>query len=661
MRGPLSEKSLWIWYPGDFEIYHHLVLNTRREEREWRWPAFWRLDDCYHNVRFRKRLSCEQPEEMTVYAHGIGHAVVDGKKHPLGQLIKLERGEHEIIVHVARPEGLPCVYVEGGQSASNASWEANEFGFDWLPAGCSDRYADKNGDPGRFAFHYEAIEPQWIDKRHDGIVYDYGKETFAALTFERIHAPGGIRFSYGESLEEALDTEHSILIDEVPAGSKSYQCPARAFRYVFVYEAEEAQFELTARYEYLPLTRRGSFVCSNDALNRIWETAEYTFHLNSREFFLDGIKRDRWVWSGDAYQSYLINHYLYFDTDIAKRTIIALRGKDPIAAHINTILDYSFFWLMSVYDYYQATKDLAFIRFMYPRMKSMMDYCVSLADEDGFIRGREGDWVFVDWAEIDKTGAVCAEQMLFAQSLKATWACGELLGAAQPAYLERHDRLKDSIRARFWDEELGAYIDSFESGARHVTRHANIFALLWGFAVPEQRQSIIANVLLSDAVPPISTPYFKFYELEAMCLIGQLEEVTGQMEGYWGGMLQLGATTFWEEYDPSVSGAERFGMYGDRYGKSLCHAWGASPIYLLGRYYLGVYPTSPGYETFAVEPQLGGLDWIEGTVPVNQGQVSVKLTGDTLSVTADQDGGVVRFQGREYTLAKNVQLQVQLG
>jgi hypothetical protein len=29
-------------------------------------------------------------------------------------------------------------------------------------------------------------------------------------------------------------------------------------------------------------------------------------------------------------------------------------------------------------------------------------------------------------------------------------------------------------------------------------------------------------------------------------------------------------------------------MYGRPFGKSLCHAWGASPIYLLGKYYLGV-------------------------------------------------------------------------
>lgn len=656
----MNEAAVWIWYPGDFEIFHHLLLNTRREEREYQWPAFWRLDDCCHNVRFRKQVSCAQPESMTVYAHGAGHVLIDGKKHALRQPLMLAAGTHHIEIHVARTDGLPCVYVDGVQSASNSSWEANDFGIDWLPAGCNELYRHASDDPDHFAFSYEQLTPVAVEHRHDGILYDYGKETFAALFFEHIEATRELQLFYGESIEEALDTEHSLLIDTIAAGSPTYRCPPRAFRYLFIRGAEPGQFQLTASYEYLPLVKKGRFSSSNEDMNRIWEVAEYTFHLNSREFFLDGIKRDRWVWSGDAYQSYFINNYVYFDREITKRTIIALRGKDPIAKHINTILDYSFYWIMSIYDYYQATNDIDFVAFIYPRMKSMIDYCISLTDEDGFIRGRKDDWVFIDWAEIDKTGAVCAEQMLFAESLKATWACGQLLGVGDASYLQRGQQLREQINQYFWDEQLGAYIDSFESGKRNVTRHANIFALLWKFASEEQRQSIIQHVLLNDAVPQISTPYFKFYELEVMCSIGQLTAVTKQIEDYWGGMLKLGATTFWEEYNPNVSGLDHFAMYGDRYGKSLCHAWGASPIYLLGRYYLGVYPTSAGYATFAVEPQLGGLEWIKGDVPINGGTVSVHMTEETLQVITDQAGGVVRINGAEYPLEQGVAFSLSL-
>lgn len=108
-------------------------------------------------------------------------------------------------------------------------------------------------------------------------------------------------------------------------------------------------------YEYVPVTYRSSFQCSDPKINEIYEMSLYTLHLNTREFFLDGIKRDRWVWSGDAYQAFLMNYYSFFDLDVTRRTLVALRGKDPLTMHINTILDYSLYWFISLYDYYMYT------------------------------------------------------------------------------------------------------------------------------------------------------------------------------------------------------------------------------------------------------------------------------------------------------------------
>lgn len=40
-----NKKSVWIWYPGDFEIYHGMLQNFQREERGYGWPAYWKMDD----------------------------------------------------------------------------------------------------------------------------------------------------------------------------------------------------------------------------------------------------------------------------------------------------------------------------------------------------------------------------------------------------------------------------------------------------------------------------------------------------------------------------------------------------------------------------------------------------------------------------------------
>jgi hypothetical protein len=115
---------------------------------------------------------------------------------------------------------------------------------------------------------------------------------------------------------------------------------------------------------------------------------------------------------------------------------------------------------------------------------------------------------------------------------------------------------------------------------------------------------------------------------------------------YWGGMLDAGATSFWEVYDPAEKGAAQYAMYGRPFGKSLCHAWGASPIYLLGRYFLGVKPTKAGYEEYEIKPQLGDLNWLEGTVPFPHGEVKVYLDRQKIRIKSTSGTGTLKLQSQ---------------
>jgi hypothetical protein len=91
-------------------------------------------------------------------------------------------------------------------------------------------------------------------------------------------------------------------------------------------------------------------------------------------------------------------------------------------------------------------------------------------------------------------------------------------------------------------------------------------------------------------------------------------------------------------------------MYGRPYGKSLCHAWGASPIYLLGRYFLGVEPVSPGYEQYVVRPVLGGLEWMEGEVPTPWGKIRVKVNGEEISIYSDGGEGTLMIGDKKVSI-----------
>jgi hypothetical protein len=402
------------------------------------------------------------------------------------------------------------------------------------------------------------------------------------------------------------------------------------------------------QYEYLPIAHRGTFRSSDEALNKIWDVAQRTLELNTREFFIDGVKRDHWIWSGDAVQAYLMNYYAFFDGDAVKRTTWALRGADPVDMHINTILDYSLYWFIGIRDYYQYTGDAGFVQAIYPRMVTLMDFVLGRRNRDGMLEGQPGDWVFVDWADMPKDGELAVIQLLFARSLEAMADCAALAhdDAKAATYRQLATDLKAKIRATFWDPQRQLFIHGRKDGKPYplVTRHPNMFALLFGDVDGEQAEAIRRNVLMNDTVPKITTPYMRFYELAALAESGQQARVTQEIKDYWGGMLRAGATCFWEEYDPNVQGAARYAMYGKPFGKSLCHAWGASPLYLLGRYYLGVKPTQPGYAAYVVEPDLGGLTWIEGKVPTPRGDIAVFADGARIKVTAAAAGnGVLRF------------------
>ena len=627
----------WIWYPGDYEIYHSMRLHSRRDEYGYSYPcAGWRQDDCWHTVSFRRSFTLDAPGKIQVKTNGQGYLDLDGQRMALGE-ISLDAGSHILELRISKLDGLPCAYVSGALE-SGPEWEATCGDARWYPAGCSPQwYGQEEDDPEVFPFQYEPVAPVSAQELEGGTLYDFGREIFARITAACGDLPA--LASYGESREEALDTGYSLVRQDIPAGRETVM-QSRALRWLYVTGPKE-NCAIRAETEMLPLPYRGSFRCSDERLNKIWDFCAYTFHLNSREFFLDGIKRDRWVWSGDAYQSYLVNNYLFRDEELTKRTIIALRGKEPFTRHINTIMDYSFYWILSIGEYYNDTGDLGFVRSMWEKMVSLMDFSLSRTDEEGFAVERPGDWIFIDWADLDKEYAACAEQMLLAAALEAMAKCAALLGEAGPGYGEKAAALREKTMERFWDEEKGAYIDSFASGKRLVTRHTNLFALRYGFAPGERRERILQNALKNPAVAPITTPYFKFYEMEAWCEMGELDFVREEILAYWGGMLDLGATSVWETFDPTESGMEHLAMYGDKYGKSLCHAWGASPIYLLGKYFLGVQPTDTAWSDFTVNPNLGGLEWMEGDVPTPRGIIHVSVQDGKTTVTgpiAGNDG-----------------------
>jgi alpha-L-rhamnosidase len=673
-----AQKATWIWYPGDYEVWLSNKMQNRRTERGAFFPPFWKQDSHYVLIDFHKDFVLPNPEKIDLTVEGQYNVKLDGKAMPgYPNSITIPSGKHRLSLKVYNQAGVPAIYVNGPHLVSDTSWQVTYEDKEWIDESgkTSDVSATKYESAGAWNFNasvqlpsafrlpVEEHQPQKTEKKEHAILVDFGKETFGYAKLIGLKGKGNVRLCYGESKEEALSVATCELLDSIridqPQKADLTMEGSRAFRYINVlYDADVSLDNVSMLYEYSPVKQRGSFRCSDNQVNKIWDVSAYTLQLNTREFFIDGIKRDRWVWSGDAYQSYLMNYYLYFDSPTVTRTLFALRGKDPVTSHINTIMDYTFYWFIGIYDYYQYTGDKTFIRQMYPRMQSMMSYCLSRRDKDGLMEGLPGDWVFIDWADkLSKKGKVSFEQLLLCRSLETMALCAGIMkdkpNSAQ--YQQLSTELKSKIFAYYWNNQKHALVHSRVNGKQtdNVTRYANMFSIFFNYFTEAQKQEVKKSVLLNGKIQKITTPYMRFYELEALCAMGEQSYVLKEMKEYWGGMLALGASTFWEEYNPAKNGAEHYAMYGRQFGKSLCHAWGASPIYLLGKYYLGVKPTAPAYRQYIIEPKLGGLQWMEGSVPTPQGDIKVYCSTKQIKVSAGSGTGILRFASKSAPVCKD--------
>lgn len=80
----------------------------------------------------------------------------------------------------------------------------------------------------------------------------------------------------------------------------------------------------------------------------------------------------------------------------------------------------------------------------------------------------------------------------------------------------------------------------------------------------------------------ITTPYMYHHIVAALFESSNNELAINLIKKYWGGMLDLGADTFWEAFKPDDLD---FSPYNNLAINSYCHAWSCTPIYLLKKYY----------------------------------------------------------------------------
>ena len=643
----------WICYKGDWEIYLAEKVQTRRFQRDFPIAPFWRVDSPYHNVRFTHTFTLKADDTLTIESEGrisVAIAKPDPYTFVYGfdGTLKLQAGEYELEIWVYNECGLPALKVSGNEVVSDETWQCGFNQFMMLPCCVCDcgEYA-----PSTYHLPVREIAPVSVCDCEGGKLYDFGKMRMAYPKFSGCESVD-FRCYFGETLAEAMSDADCEQIDFFRPENGAHTTPrTQAFQFMRVVTPSPYSLSVYEEYDDAPIVF--SFRADDKEVEKIAEISRYTFSLCSREFYLDGIKRDRWIWAGDAYLGAKIDYYTAFDCAKIKRTVIALLGKSPVVTYINHIMDYTPYTFLTAKDYYEHTGDVAFLRQIYPMLTEHLRFVLSRRNQSGFLYKQENDWVHVDWNDsLNTDGEVCFEQILLWAMCKAYSMISAALGENADECEKIADTLQTEINNVFWDEKRGAYRHSRIEGkaGECVTAYANVFALLTGFADENRKSKITCALLHDNSIPLITTPYMQAFLLSCLCEAGEFECVRESLRDYFGNMASTGTSTFWETYKIGEQKESATDMYGRPFGRSQCHIWGAGAILIIGKYFYGLKNDTAFGERFVLQPYLPAIENTSATLPLKHGKITVSYYGNTFSVRAEEQSGELRLNGVSHEL-----------
>jgi hypothetical protein len=506
------------------------------------------------------------------------------------------------------------------------------------------------GGSGEFGVRLPA--EKLTDAEAPSIVLDFGREITGRVEIvSDSDTPATVTVQMGESESEAMKVPF-LGVNEmtIPPHSTGYG-PKTAFRYAkirYVGGGPELRFKsIHVDHIFYPVTYAGSFESSDPMLNRIWETGAYTAHLCMQDGVWDASKRDRGRWMGDTDVSGRVIEDVFGERPLMEDTLDRLMGPAPVDQHVNGIPGYSSFWFTGAADYYRHTGSKQFLEREHERMVQLLNFVDREFDERNVYANKSKVWLYVDWSpELngDTSETRRATTLEFYRAYReGAWLLRELGDTANAEkYDQRATELKAGVEKYLLDTSTGTF------GSRWQT---NAAAVISGAAGPEHYGAIWKHVFSQvgkgSTKGLIISPYYNYYVIRAMAETGHRPEALAWIRQYWGGMLQEGATSFWEAYDPSWYKEDfHSSLQADNrsgYFVSLAHGWSTGPTAWLMEQVLGIQPTSAGFSTVDIRPDLVDLLWARGAEPTPKGllKVDAHRIANGLAVSIDLPEGVV--------------------
>ena len=381
------------------------------------------------------------------------------------------------------------------------------------------------------------------------------------------------------------------------------------------------------------------FRCNDPFYNELWKRGARTLYVTMRDTYMDCPDRERSQWWGDAVNELGETFYALTPSShqLTLKAIYELmnwqRADGVIFAPVpagNWNRELPLQMLASVgwygfYTQYYFSGDSSFIPVIYDGLKKYL-HEVWKTDESGLAIVRHGDWGWGDWGDHVDMGVLTT--CWYYLALKAEHAFALQLGKTKDAgeIQAMMKKIEDNFDARFW---TGTAYRSPKYRGENDDR--------------SQAMAVVSGLASKDKYPALTqalkkefhaSPYMEKYILEALFVMNEDGFALERMKKRYGHMLTFKEiTTLFEQ----------FGSVEDPYGGgTVNHAWSGGPLTLLSQKVCGIAPTSPGFRTVRIAPQMGFLKEASATVASVSGDIRVEISvkGRKMTISAVVPEGV---------------------
>ena len=492
------------------------------------------------------------------------------------------------------------------------------------------------------------------------VILDFGRELHGGLQIGSMGPRGmKMRVRFGESVGEVMadigtksaSNDHAIRdgVHDVPFMGV-VEIGNTGFRFVRLdlVTAGKVNLECVRAISLMrQMPRLGEFKCSDERLNNVWDTAVRTVHLCCQDFLWDGIKRDRLVWLGDMHPEARAILAVFGPAEVLSDSIDYAIATTPTDGWMNTMPNYTLWFLRVVREWYRYTGDAAWVRARGEYLKATVAHVLeNVRGDDAAYGDGPGAKVFLDWPTQHNKPAVHA-------------GTRGLLALTLDDAAELMDVVGDSaLAAKCRDEAAKVRTERPDPAG---SKSAAALLVLGGLS---DAKTMFRDVIGKNGNDGVST-FYGYYMIEAMSAADENQRALDTVRDYWGGMLDMGATSFWEDFSLSwTNNATRLdempvqgkkdihGDFGEfcypGYRHSFCHGWSAGPAAWCIAHILGLEALDAGGKTVRVRPFLGDLDWAEGALPTAQGVVRVrheKRPDGSIDTKIYAPSGVVTIDG----------------